>query len=124
MSPCLPNRSVWHFRQNTGLRSTIANRARWANNRGRGWGSVDMGRVALAVWLLAFPASMPVSAQETPTHQTITTNVEHVLPGECPGTVPSSPVPNPTADEAGSPEAPAWQIAWGLAGLRAIPAGP
>jgi hypothetical protein len=67
-----------------------------------------MGRAVLAAGLLGLLGAMPLSAQEP----------------AGPAAAPSCKAPASGCEEVGPPEAPAWQPAWGLAGLRVIAAGP
>jgi hypothetical protein len=81
-------------------------------------------RRAVVAWLLGLVAVLPLSAQEP------------ALPGAAPAGSPDGPLcPVPeivsvsevqasTSEEAGPAQPVPWQTAWGLVGLRAIPAGP
>ena len=78
----------------------------------------------MAALLLGWLGATPLSAQEAAV-------LGPVLPAFpdgplCPalGTVPAADAQGATSDEVDTAEALPWQTAWGLVGLRAIPAGP
>ena len=77
----------------------------------------------MAAGLLGLLGAMPLSAQETAFPGDAAASPDCQL---CPfrDSVPASPPQAPTPDEVGQVEVLPWQTVWGLAGLRAIPAGP
>jgi hypothetical protein len=81
-----------------------------------------MRRAAKVVWLLGLLAAMPLSAGEAPRRPEAAVLESAVDP--FPGVAPSSDAPAPAAGEAAGAEPAPWQTAWGLVGLRGIPAGP
>ena len=83
-----------------------------------------MRRAVMAALLFGWLGAMPLSAQETAVlGAAATASPDGQL---CPvlGTAPASEAQASTSDEVGLAEASPWQTAWGLVGLRVIPAGP
>jgi hypothetical protein len=83
-----------------------------------------MRRAVMVVWLLGSLGAMPLGAQEAvPPAADPTGSVDGQL-RPVSGTILAPPIGTSTSDGAGAVEPPPWQTAWGLLGLRAIPAGP
>jgi hypothetical protein len=74
--------------------------------------------------LFGSPGVLSLSAQDLASWRSATPEVEPAVPCARPWAVPVAPGQAPAAEEAGTVEATAWQAAWGVAGLRGIPAGP
>ncbi len=83
-----------------------------------------MRRAVMAALLLALLGTTPLSAQETAVPEAVLPASPDGRLGPVAGTDPAAEPPAPTSEEAGPVEAPPWQTAWGLVGLRVIPAGP
>ncbi len=83
-----------------------------------------MLRALTVASLLALLAAVPLSAQETVLPGNDTTGSTHGQIRPLPETVSTLPGPASTGEAVAPDEAPAWQTAWGLVGLRGIPAGP
>jgi len=80
-----------------------------------------MRRGLMAAWLLGLLGAMPLSAQETAFPAAAAS--PYCQLGAFPDSGPAAPPQAPTPDEVAPVEALPWQTVWGLAGLRAIPAG-
>ena len=79
-----------------------------------------MRRSVIVAWLLGLLGAMPVAAQEPAFPGAFSA----VSPDRQPSPVPAPPPPTWTPDDIGPEQPLPWQTAWGLVGLRAIPAGP
>jgi hypothetical protein len=82
-----------------------------------------MRRGMMIAWLLGLLVAMPLSAQETAFQGTVPPGSPDDQLGPVPQTVLPSQDKASTSDEVGPVEALPWQTAWGLVGLRVIPAG-
>src|SRR5260370_35176177 len=83
-----------------------------------------MERAVVVGWLLGLLGAMPLSAQETASPRAAPPGSPHGQLCAVLGTPSASDAQAATSDEVGLAQAFPWQTAWGLAGLRAIPAGP
>ena len=83
-----------------------------------------MRRGMMLAWLFGLLGAMPLSAQETAFRGAASPGSPDSQLSPVPLTVLASQGRVPTADEVGPVEALPWQTAWGLVGLRVIPAGP
>jgi hypothetical protein len=83
-----------------------------------------MRRSTVAAWLLGLLTGLPLSAQEIPYARAAPAKSPDGQSCPVPGTDSTSPSQSRTLDEVYPGEAVPWHTVWGLAGLRAIPAGP
>jgi hypothetical protein len=83
-----------------------------------------MRRAVVVSWLLGLVAAMPLSAQETSSPGAAPTGPPDEQLCPAPGVVADSEVQASTSEEVGLDQAFPWRTAWGVGGIRAIPAGP
>ena len=83
-----------------------------------------MRRGMMAAWLLGLLGTMPLSAQEPAIPKATPAGPPDGLVSPVPGIELASPAQTSTPAEPGTVGALPWQTAWGVVGLRAIPAGP
>jgi len=83
-----------------------------------------MRRGVMAALLFGWLGAVPLSAQEAAVLGAAATAPPGGQLGPARGAVPASEAQASTSDEVGQAEALPWQTAWGLVGLRVIPAGP
>ncbi len=83
-----------------------------------------MRRAVAVAWLLGLLAARPLSAQEAAPSEAARAEPASGQLGPVPGILPPPADPTPVAEHDGPAPALPWQTAWGLVGIRIIPAGP